>query len=64
MLVQTWQDVTAKLELWATHTNTTGKPIMLIVDGYKETANTGTLVISINGTVYLLHKLKGKYVQT
>ena len=52
---QTWQDVTASRVIGATYTNTTGKPIMVIIgmDTYAsyQTIEVGGLDISGNGNM-------------
>ena len=46
---QTWQDVTASRALAVTYTNSTGKPIMVIVSTYGGVNN--SINASINGSV-------------
>ena len=46
---QTWQDVTASRALGTTYTNSTSKPIMLVVNASRGANSTSMLFISING---------------
>jgi hypothetical protein len=46
---QTWQVVTGSRALSTTYTNSTGRPIMMMLYGSRSTASTTTFSISLNG---------------
>lgn len=57
---QTWQDVTASRALATTYTNSTGKPILVIVSVQHGT-NTGTCNVTVGGIVVSLFETNISY---
>lgn len=55
---QTWQDVTASRASGVTYTNSTGKPIQVVVEANSSTTSTFT----INGVAVAKYSLFGTYV--
>ncbi len=60
---QTWQDVTASRALGTTYTNTTGKPIFVVVSGNPSNLPE-TLILTIGGVVVWKQNIDGENYET